>query len=109
VSDGDPTMSIFRNRSWMPRRRGKTLEGILVPWRWKTSGEVAAMVLNTLDEREYLIEDPTCMSRGLERHLQKRVRLIGTVIENRVVRIAAIAVVDTPGMPESPLEEGDEE
>jgi hypothetical protein len=40
------------NRSLAQRRRGMTLEGILVPWCWKVSGEVAALALDTLDERE---------------------------------------------------------
>jgi hypothetical protein len=86
-----------------------TLEGILVPRRWKASGEVAALALNTLDEHEYVIEDPTCEARGIHEHLRRQVRLIGTVVGNRVVHIAAISVMDARGVPRSPTGKGDGE
>jgi hypothetical protein len=101
-------MSSSHDRSVAPRSHGTTLEGILVPRRWKATGKVAALALNTLDESEYVIEDPTWEERGFHEHLRKRVRLIGTVVGNRLVQIAAISVMDSAGMPAGPIGEGEE-
>jgi hypothetical protein len=85
----------------MLRKREMTLEGILVPRRWNASGEVAGLTLNTLDEREYVIEDPGCEARVLLKHLRKQVRLTGTVIGNRVVHVTAVSTPDSLGTPQS--------
>ncbi|HXV75346.1 MAG TPA: hypothetical protein VD788_03440 [Candidatus Polarisedimenticolaceae bacterium] len=80
--------------STQPREREVTLEGVLIARRWKAAGQVAAYALNTLDEREYLIDDPRFDGRVLFEHLRKRVRVTGTVIGNRVVRVASIGNSD---------------
>lgn len=84
-----------------------TLEGILVPRRWKASGEVAGLTLNTPGEREYVIEDPGCEARGLVKHLRKRVRLTAVVTGNRVVQIIGIFVLDSLDVPGSSSAKGD--
>ena len=84
-----------------------TLEGILVPRRWKASGQVAAVALATLDEREYAIEDPGREAQVLLRHLRKRVCLSGTVIGNRMVRITAVSVLDSLDTSEMSSARGD--
>jgi hypothetical protein len=90
-------------------RRGETtVEGILVPRRWKADGEVAAVALNTLDEREYVIGDYRCATLGLLMHLRSRVRLTGTVVGNRMVHITRVSVLDSLDVPGSPVVEGGE-
>jgi hypothetical protein len=54
------------------------------------------VALNTLDEREYRIEDPGSEARDLHAYLRQRVLITGTVLGNRVVRITAIKVRDFP-------------
>ena len=95
-------MPTHNSRSIVLRERERVLEGILVPRRWRASGEISAVALNTLDEREYLIEDPGCEARGLLDHLRKRVRITGTVLGNRVVRVTTVTVQDFPIVPERP-------
>lgn len=94
-------MATPTSRSALFRKRGVILEGILVPLRWKVSGQVAALALNTLDDREYVIDDPGCETRGLLQHLRKRVRLTGAVIGNRVVQVTDVTVQDSLNMPGS--------
>jgi len=86
--------SLLDSRSILQREKETIIEGILVPRLWKSTGEVTALALNTLDEREYFIEDPRCEARNLIDHLRKRVRLAGTVFGNRVVRVTSVAVQD---------------
>jgi hypothetical protein len=101
-------MATSRGGSTAFRRGETTVEGILVPRRWKAGGEVAAVALNALDEREYVIEDPRCASLGLLKHLRSRVRLTGTVIGNLMVHITSVSVLDSLDVPESPPGEGGE-
>jgi len=90
-------------------RSGKTtVDGILVPRSWKTNGEVADLALNTLDERELVIEAPGPASFGLLHHPRSRVKLTGKVIGNRVVEITGFSVLDSLDLPESPTGEGGE-
>jgi hypothetical protein len=77
-----------------------TLEGIVVPRKWSSTGDIVALGLNTGDEREFSIESPGRATLDLVDHLRMRVRITGSVIGQRIVRISRWTTLDTSENPQ---------
>ena len=71
-----------------------TLEGVLIPVRWGSGGEVSEVSIMTFDEAEYRIDAAEAEAHHLRDHLRKRVRIRGRTRGGRLIEVSSIEVLD---------------
>jgi hypothetical protein len=78
-----------------PERR-RILEGIIVPSSWTAPGKIIELTLNTFDECEYRINDPDLVISSVMKHLGNRVRVVGMVTGNLIIKMDEITDLAFP-------------
>jgi hypothetical protein len=76
------------------------IEGLLVPVRWGSTGEISEVGLMTFDEAEYRIDLAMVDAHGLRDCLRKHVRIFGRARGRRVVEVTSVEVLEK-GVPTS--------
>jgi hypothetical protein len=81
------------------RVRYKTFEGVLIPVRWVSGGEVHQLSLMTFDEDEYWIDPAVAEAHDLGELLRRHIRIVGRARGRRLVEVASVELLGAPGEP----------
>jgi hypothetical protein len=77
------------------------IEGVLIPVRWGSNGEILEVGVMTFDESEYRIDSVMADAHGLRDYLRRHVRILGRTRGRRVIEVTGVEVLERQG-PKSP-------
>ncbi len=75
------------------------IEGVLIPVRWGSGGEVSQVSLMTFDEAEYRVDLAATEAHDLRVYLRKPIRILGRTRGSRLVEVTTVEILETHGPP----------